>query len=177
MKEKLYKITNTTVKPLKTNKNGQDIRPLRDRVGHWVQFPHPSKANELLIVYPNRHVIVDTVTDGILGLFRKGLVGITEMGDISDELKKLAFKPGEKKGEREAVLTPEPEMMQVPTPEPVEEKEEDLSVDTKGKASYMGSPVEEERLVNPDGEPNFIAKAPKGGLKKKKSSSILKDED
>lgn len=194
-----FKISNTTIKPLKTDKMGRDIRPLRDRVGHAVQFSNPRNSSELVIIYPKRSVTVDTVTDGILGLYKKGLVGVTEVGDIADELKKLAFKkepaaaekaPKSKEAPAKKEEPKEEEMlvarreeienendMLVAKEEPKEEsKDKDLP---EGKSSPMGSsPDSEERLVYPDGEPNFIAKAPKGGMKKsrKKTSSVLGDE-
>lgn len=184
-----WKITNTTIKPLKTNKKGQDIRPLRDRVGHAVQFADPSNQDSLIMVYPNRHVTVDEVSRGILNLYKKGLVGITEVGDITEELKKLATKPKSDPTEVPSVtpstepemLIAEPakeeakdegEMLKVEPPPAAEKPEEDLF----GKATPMGeSPDHEEKLVNPDGEPNFVAKAPKGGMKKKKKQSFLDD--
>lgn len=173
MVAKRYRITNTTVKPLKTDRNGRDIRPLRDRQGHTVSFPNPdapSPDKALVLLYPRKHVTVGQITDGILGLFKKGYVGITELGDISDELKKLTFKPS-KDGEAEAMPLPEPEMLRVESPElptPAKEPEEEVMA----KAIPMGETHGEDALVNPDGEPNFVARAPKGGFKKKKDKLL-----
>lgn len=144
-----YKITNTTQKPLKTNARGEDLRPVRDRVGHGVQFLL-TNPDELITLYANQNVIVDRINDGVLRLFRKRLISVETVADIADELRKLAFKPADV----EALIP-----TQAPAAAPVE-----AALEKTNARSYPMGETREGDAVNPDGEPNFIAKAPKGGL-------------
>jgi len=142
-----YKITNTTVKPLKTNARGEDIRPIKERVGHGVQF-RLDNPEELITLYVGNNVIVDRINDGVLKLFRKRLISVETVADITDELRKFAFKPSAS----DLPVGPQTNM-------PVEQALEK----TNAKSYPMGE-TREHDAVNPDGEPNFVAKAPKGGL-------------
>lgn len=141
-----YKITNTTVKPPRLNARGEDLRPVKDRVGHPVQF-YLNNPEELITLYANKSVIVDRINDGVLGLFRRKLISVETMTDIADELKKLAFKPTEQ------------ELPPAEVPVSAEAALEKMNV-----KSYPMGETREGDAVNPDGEPNFVAKAPKGGM-------------
>jgi hypothetical protein len=141
-----YKITNTTQKPLRTNARGEDLRPVKERVGHGIQF-HLSNPDELITLYANQNVIVDRINDGVLRLFRKRLISVETVADIADELRKLAFKPAE----QEAPAQPPPASV-------------DGALEKMNARSYPMGETREGEAVNPDGEPNFVARAPKGGL-------------
>ena len=143
MSQNRWKVTNSTIKPMKTDAKGNDIRPIRDRVGHPVEFPNGKVVGgklQLITLYQNKSIMVDDIDDVILRQYKRGYVTI-EKTDISDELERFAFKKEDK-------------VESAPAP------------DSKGAAVPMGETRGEDKPVNPDGEPNFVAKAPHGGLKK-----------
>lgn len=143
-----WKVTNITIKPLKYDQRGHDVRSIRDRVGHAVEFPNgkveAGKA-QLVVLYQTKSVIVDEINDAILKLHSRHYVSVEKIEDITDELKKYAFTKEEK---------------------PAKDKKE-TSQPEAGMSSPMGE-TREDDAVNPDGEPNFVAKAPRGGLSKTK---------
>lgn len=151
---KRYKVINTTIKPLKTNAKGEDIRPITDRVGYGIQF-RLDNPEELVTLYAGQSRIVDRLNDGLFKLFRKHLVRIELIHDIADELQIFAKKT-------EAPV-PAPESVAAPV----------VPEDIKARSYPMGETRGEEKLVNPDGEPNFVAKAPKGGLTRQKRADAL----
>lgn len=156
---KRYKITNTTVKAFRSDSKGNDLRPIPERVGHAVQFPAGPRM-ELKTLYANQSVIVDDIGDAVLKLFRRGIISVDTISNIADELKGFVYqKPAE-------AAAAQSETQLIPGGEIAANDSAD-SAQGFAHAELMGSPVSEERLVNPDGEPNFVARAPSGGMKKK----------
>jgi hypothetical protein len=143
-----YKITNTTVKPLKTNARGEDIRPIKQRVGHGVQIVLSQPEEHITLYIPGASKIVDRLSEGVIKMHRKGDISVEIINDIADELRNFTAKP----------------MVDVPQ-EP--SRAAKVLEETNAKSYPMGETRESE-LVNPDGEPNFVAKAPKGGLSRAK---------
>lgn len=146
-----YKITNTTVKPLKTNARGEDIRPIKQRVGHGVQIVLSQPEEHITLYIPGASKIVDRLSEGVIKMHRKGDISVEIINDIADELRNFTAKPkaDEVEGQKESSRA-------------VKVLEE-----TNAKSYPMGETRESE-LVNPDGEPNFVAKAPKGGMSRAK---------
>ena len=177
MNQKRYKITNTTVRPVKTNSRGQDTRTVRERVGNLVGFVINGTH---IMLRPGKSTIISNVDEGILGLYRAKKVRIDVIEDIADELKLFAERPPQ----TEAVA-PKKEEPRAEAPKEVKKEEsvlftkEESPFEPKrekeaptGKAVPMGETSHDgDKLVNPDGEPNFVAKAPKGGPKRKKKAS------
>lgn len=155
-----YKIINDTIKPLKLNSKGQDMRPNRDKTGSAVQFyTDESPSAKLVTIYQNKSTIVDELTNQIMGLHKRGKIIIETINDITDELKSFSVKP-ENGAPTNVYKAPEKKI-------PVEDTHKPIPDDIKAKATPSGDVAHEEKLVNPDGEPNFVVKAPRGGLKKK----------
>jgi hypothetical protein len=172
---KRYKITNTTQKSPKYNAQGRDVRPIRDRVGHPVQFVIDGRSGPSAItIQIGRTVIVDDINEGILKLFRKGFITVEPIKDIADELR-LFTKQREKEIVAEPVETlpsePEPEQpVSILEPEPVSPYEGRMPDSVKAKAVPMGETHDGDRLVNPDGDPNFLSRA-KRDMKRTKTST------
>jgi hypothetical protein len=150
--KKRYKVVNDTIKAPRLNSRGQDTRSLVEKVGHAVQFYVGTPA-VLRTLYQNKSVIVDDLPEGILKFHSKGLVKIEVIEDIADELRNFAKKPiAEKPVEAQGKTT-------LKAPE--------ASAPLKAKASLSGEhKAVDDTPVYTDGEPNFVAKAPAGGLKK-----------
>lgn len=147
---KRYKITNTTIKPLIQDRQGNDIRPMRDRVGHPVEIVTGKKPNEMMHqIYPNHYIILDEVTQGMLNLYQKRVIRIEEAKDISEELRQFASQP------EQAQVDPAPHKA--------------IPADIGARAALIGEVtplVETQKAVNPDGDPGNTVKAPRGGMKK-----------
>jgi hypothetical protein len=144
-----YKITNTTVKPLKTNARGEDIRPIKQRVGYGVQIQLTNPEEYVTLFSSGQSKIVDRLSEGVIKLHRRGDISVEIINDIADELRNFTAKP---KVEEPVVESP---------------KANKMLEETNSKSYPMGE-THESGLVNPDGEPNFVAKAPKGGMSRQK---------
>jgi hypothetical protein len=153
-----YKVTNATIKPVRLNSKGQDIRSVRERVGYGIEFVVGEPPNDHRItIQPGQSKILDSLSEGVLKMFRKGEISIVDVKDIGEELKNFT------------VAKKEP-VVEAPATEPL--------ADLQVKASLSGEAGREEDGVNPDGEPNFLAKAPAGGkgLKKSKKPEYTVEE-
>jgi hypothetical protein len=155
--KKRYKIINDTIKPIKLNAKGQDMRSTRDRVGSVAQF-YIGEPPVLTTIYQNRSTIIDELNDQVIGLHKKGAVTIEVINDITDELKQFSQKPAALPVEKTEKVFASPETNPGYVPK--------TPADLKAKASVSGAPANEEKMVYPDGEPNFVAKAPVGGPKR-----------
>lgn len=142
-----FRITNTTAKPLKTNARGEDIRSIQDRNGYGVQVVLPNKnPPEYHTLYrPGQSVTVDSLTEEISRMQKKGRIKIEAL-DIGAVLKSYTEAPAQEEA----------------TPLTVEENLSEYNA----KSYPMGESRGEDKLVNPDGDPNFVMTAPKGGMKR-----------
>ena len=134
-----FKVTNTTIKPKKLSPDGKDTRTLVERVGHGVQFK-TEDGKRLQILQANESAFVHELDGGLLGLRRGGFVSIKEV-DIGQELTKDALG--------------EPEARRTSTRKPGRVTASLMG--EKPKPSAGG--LESSEAVNPDGDPNFIARA------------------
>lgn len=194
---KRYKVTNTTQKPPKLNAQGRDVRPIRDRVGNPVQFVVEGRnGSRKVTIQAGRSAIVEDLNEGMLKLFRKGLIVVEPIKDISDELKHFTKKvesipavsvedekeePPEQTRAKVAEAALKKDTLEAPKESPFEPKPEEVKKEidpsVKAKASPMGEQTHDgEKLVNPDGEPNFISRANKS-VKRKKSSTWSNDKE
>jgi hypothetical protein len=143
-----YKITNTTAKPLKTNARGEDIRPIKHRVGHGVQIVLSQPEEHVTLYTPGSSKIVDRLSEGVIKMHKRGDISVEIINDIADELRNFTAKP--------AVEAPQ------------EASRATKALEDMNAKSYPMGETRESDLVNPDGEPNFVAKAPKGGMSRAK---------
>lgn len=157
--KKRYKITNTTIKPIIQDRYGNDIRPMRNRVGHPVEIVTGKKPHEVTQqIFPGAYIVVEEVTQGMLNLYKKRVIRIEEAKDIADELRQFASQP----------LEPSEEPRHKPIPS-----------DIGARAALIGEVVSAPALqvaVNPDGESPNTMKAPRGGMQKKPSGDTAKTE-
>ncbi len=152
-----FKITNTTVKPVKKGPNGTDLRTAVEKVGHAVQFRNAK--DQVIVLHPGRMTIIEDVDPGLLNLQRGGFIKIEPIKDISAALKEHALQESAGLDARKKAA---------------EERKND---NRKARAVEMGKDThsqqggaEHEDAKNPDGDPNFIARASskktKGGRNK-----------
>ena len=134
-----YMITNTTVKPVRRDASGKDVRTALERVGHPVQFRDENDRTVALLA-GQRHLITK-MDGGILGLQRGGFVKIEPVKDIAEALAQHAYTG--------------------PTRSRVERKSSAVPMGTAASQDDEGA-------VNPDGEPNFVVTAKRGGTRKRK---------
>lgn len=149
-----YKVTNTTVKPVRRDIHGADTRPAVERVGHPVKFKDGDADNAPdRILQSGQHCIVSHVNSGLLGLQRGGFVRIEKIDDISTALREHAY-------DGKAVQTR------------TKPKRKATAVEM-GKDTYsQRSGSEHEGAVNPDGDPNFLVKAKRGGTGRAKRKGL-----
>ncbi len=80
-----YKVRNTTSKEPIYDKNGRDLRSLEEKVGHLVGFTD-SQGNRIRL-HPNKEVILNEITNGLLNLQNEGLVHISALDSVTTLLK------------------------------------------------------------------------------------------
>ena len=141
-----FELKNITQKPKPVN--GRDTRKAIEKVGHPVQFRIGRDFDRapIIILMPGRAKIVDEVNSGIIGLREGGFITIRKITNIMDELEQHKYTPKTARQEGAAAR-------------------DDLR---KANAVEMGldphqgkSGSEYEGAVNPDGDPNFVVKAPR----------------
>ena len=164
MNVKKYKIINTTVKPPKLNpRTGADMRTMTDKVGYTVSVR--TDKNEMIMVDKLRPKIVDHLNEGMLRLMRGGFIRIEQIDDVTSILKQHTLNKKDPD-----LFTPDSAVVaEMPThPSVTNKKDKDAA-----KVSEMGysDPAAEKVAaegdgINPDGEPNFVAKTSKN-LKRK----------
>ena len=170
--DRRYKITNNTIKAPRLDSKGRDMRPNRDKVGHGVSFDKEGVVGDErhVTLYAGKHAMVKELSESILTLHKRQLVTI-EVVDMADEFKKFATKP-----EVPAVVhAPTPTPVKDPTPSMFGEAT-GLPPDIRAKSYPMGE-TREDVMVNPDGEPNFVAKATKDAAKKKGTKPATEPEE
>jgi hypothetical protein len=143
-----FKITNTTVKPQKVV-NGQDVRSATERRGHAVSFR--DERNNPVMLQAGQSTIISNVDGGLLGLQRGGFVKIEPLKDITSALEEHAYKPTTHVHNQKVRKAKAAQMG-------LESK------DLKGGSEHEGA-------VNPDGDPNFLVKAPKKSQTRQKRGS------
>ena len=150
-----YKITNITVKPKRIDPvTGLDTRTVGERVGHFVQFK--DKTGRMILVNQSHPKIVDEIDGGIIALQRKGLIKIDQIQDVITELKQHTSDTSEKQ-DREAVAATQRALAKKATAI-------EMGLDNHGEGKVGGN--EYEGATNPDGNPNFLVTAPRGGKKR-----------
>lgn len=86
---KQYKITNNTVRPVRLDKDGKDVRTVLEKVGHSVRFVDNNERQHTL--YQNRFSIITGLNAGILGLQRGGFIHIEEIKNLAHALREHAL--------------------------------------------------------------------------------------
>lgn len=155
-KPERFKITNTTVKPIRKGKNGEDLRTMTEKVGHSVQFR--DEHDRAVILTQGRSAIINSLLPGIMELQRGGFVTIEPITDIAAALKEHSLQAEQERAAKRQAA---------------EAKKADPNVTRKARAVEMGKDTHEQRggsehedAVNPDGNPNFLAKASKNRKRK-----------
>jgi hypothetical protein len=134
-----YKITNTTQKPPRLV-NGVDTRKKSEQVGHFIEFhERDDEKSPRRLVPPGKFAIIGYLNEWFLEQERKGELKIDIVKDMGSALKEFRHSTEE----------------QVAKPAP---KQLNLKINEMGKSPT----VDEDHMVNPAGEPNYIVKAPKG---------------
>lgn len=164
MQGKKYKIINDTIKPPKMSPGGSDSRRAIERIGHMVSFVDGEGRHRVLGPTGQTSCIVDKLTEPMMRHARARRVRIEEIDDVVTALKQHAMAPEAAR----AVVA------EAPAVETVE----------KVFAGEMGDPTRESvggtetpEAVNPDGDPNFLVRAPRGGEKKGRSSRRFASEE
>lgn len=155
-----YRITNTTVKKPRLDKNGKDLRTAQEKVGHYVSFK--DDRGTIVRLPPSRSAIVRTLDTGLLNLREGHYVRIEQIEDIASALRshkaeEAEAKPASKKKTSKKKTTKKPGKRA-----------------RKAKATEMGDtpkPGEYEGAVNPDGEPNFVATAKSKETRKREAAA------
>lgn len=124
-----FKVTNTTVKAQRVV-NGKDTRTTIEKVGHPVSFS--DDKGKPVMLQQNQVTVVNELDSGLLNLRRGGFIKIEEIKDFADILQEHTYKPTTHQVNAEI---------------------------RKGRVVEMGTKGVDEDAVNPDGEPNFVAKA------------------
>jgi hypothetical protein len=153
-----YKVINTTIKPPKPGKNGQDLRNWTEKLGHGVQFRNPQ--GEIVRVDTNRPRITDYLNEGMLRLQRGGFIRIEGIGDVTEVLKKHTLGKGDNLS---SLLDPEEGVANSNAHNSASDRPRAVAVEM-GKDNTVARG--EGHMVNPDGEPNFVVRANKN-LKRK----------
>ena len=178
-KSKKYLIENTTVKPPRVDpKTGRDARSQTEVNGHVVSFRDNNDKPHLL--HPSRPpAIVSELNEGIISLARGGFVRIKEIDDVVQALKAhtlhnepVAARPVTAK-KAQSELPAQTEAPQSDEDAAPQEGEEESS--RRVRAVEMGQDdyaqrngAEMDGAVNPDGDPNFLVRAPRGGQGRKR---------
>lgn len=151
----LYEIINASVKPLQTDRYGNDIRPMRDRVGFSIGIVTGKPPHEVHnLVHPGASLRVSEMTEGIMKLARKGYITVSQVTDIGEELKKFAAQPVESA--------------------PIPAKE--IPADVRATSSMMGEEPTHfmaQKTVNPDGEPPSHVQANARVIQEKKVGGVV----
>lgn len=133
-----FKVTNATVKiPRLDPVTKSDQRNALEKRGHAVQFR--DESDRPIMLQAGQSTIVSRIDAGLLGLQRGGFIRIEKIDDIAAALKEHSYQPSNHQKNAEF---------------------------RKAKTSQMGqesysqrSGSEYEGAINPDGEPNFLARA------------------
>ena len=149
-----YQVVNTTVKPVRKDAKGRDMRSTLEKVGHAVQFYDGigPEAREI-VLHASKQCFIHNLIMPLLKLQKAGLVKITKVEDMTEVLKAHTYQPDAPA----APVAPVPPKSETPAP------------------TLMGAPIkpskaggtEYEGAVNPTGNPNFLVKAPTGQPAKK----------
>jgi hypothetical protein len=158
-----YKITNSTVKPVRIGSDGKDQRTLTDKVGHSVKIISERTKRET-VLYQGKSTILDELDPGIMNMQRGGFIKIEPIKDISAALQEYKYQNDDSRSMRKkAAATSRDD-------------------NRKAKAVEMGQDVyaqkggaEHEGAINPDGDPNFLAKAADVKKKKKRTRRGMTD--
>ena len=130
-----FKVTNITAKTAGVDIGRYD-RTATETVGHPVSFQ--DQDGKPIMLQQGQVTIVSRLDSGLLNLRRGGFVRIEEVKDFADVLGEHAYKPS---------------------------MQEQNAATRRAKAVPMGQNFSEDSIandagaVNPDGEPNFVAKA------------------
>lgn len=84
MSAKQFRITNTTIKPVKLV-NGKDTRKLIERNGYPVQYADSNNVMQILPQGQSR--LVQNLNDGLINFKDLGLIKIEEIESLNDVLK------------------------------------------------------------------------------------------
>ena len=145
-----YEVRNTTVKPVRKDASGKDLRSAAERVGHPVQWRDTQDRVQVLAV--GRHKIVSEVDNGLMSLARVGFISIIKLKDISVALKAHTFKSSDARpSARDTKATAAKEAGSPGKAKATEMGRQDHSQISEATGEYEGA-------VNPDGQPNFVAK-------------------
>lgn len=135
-----YKVTNTTIKPLVTDEKGRDVRKPSERRGHSVSFS--DKAGKTILLQAGRFAVVEELDHALMKFEEDGLVKIEPIKDMGSVLE--AFRAqGKQTATIEKTEAPRVRMTEMG----------DAPIYAKGGNEYEGA-------INPDGEPNFVVRAP-----------------
>jgi hypothetical protein len=153
-----YKVTNITVKPVRKDGKGNDLRPAIERVGHPVQFR--DETGRPVTLQAGHHCIASHIDGGLLGLQRGGFIKIEKIEDIAAALREHAYQANSTKARvRGADQARQAQVVQMGLD----------SHQQKSGAEYDGA-------VNPDGDPNFLVKATKqNGRRRRKGTADAAD--
>jgi hypothetical protein len=160
MNKQQYKVTNITVRPPKIDpETKKDTRSATDRVGHPVAF---KDGAERITLGPNRPVIVNEINEGLrrLASGSRPYVKIEPIENIMTALKDHTL------GSKGRMELNQDRLFE----------DSDIRINRRAKAVEMGkdshdqkSTSEYEGAVNPDGDPNFLVKAPREGKKRQRN--------
>ncbi len=158
-----YKITNTTVKPVKKGPNGTDLRTAVEKVGHAVQFRNAK--DQVIVLHPGRMTIIEDVDPGLLNLQRGGFIKIEPIKDISAALKEHALQDSAGLDARKKAAEGRKN-----------ENRKATAVEMGKDTHSQKGGAEHDDAVNPDGDPNFLAKAPSKKTKgRTKGTEVVSD--
>lgn len=150
--QKRYKVINTTIKAARLNEQGRDTRTASERVGHAVGIRLDN--GKTVMVTPTRPAMLPFINESILRRAREGMLEIQQISGIEDALKEHTLsvkKPAPRAAEQETAETVLSNMEKAPT---VHAQQMGFDVPPYGASKeYDGA-------TNPDGEPNFVVKAP-----------------
>lgn len=157
-----YRVTNTTVKPPRYDKNGKDLRTTVEKVGHAVTFK--KNKDEPVTLIQGKHVIISNIEEGLMNMARGGLVSIQKIDDIATALKEHTLERQKQREATNQALKEEQKPKRVA--KAVQMGEDKHGADVKEQSEYSGA-------VNPDGNPNFVAVATKKkrGRRKKEQTA------
>lgn len=151
-----FKITNSTIKPPRMV-GGKDVRSAVEKVGHPVQFR--DAQDRIIMIMPNKFRIVSEVSEGMMGLQRGGFVQIEEVKDMATALKDYSYSQRQERMKAAA--------------EAKESSAKAAHAVEMGKDSHQSkSGSEHDGAVNPDGDPNFLVKAPRGKRGRTKKARV-----
>lgn len=166
LNEKRYLLSNITVKAPRINpQTGKDERTAIERGGHAISYR--DAQDRVMLIQPNStpHIVSD-LNEGILRMHHEGLMGVKEVKDFS-EILAMRQAAGERT-ERRGVKKPQT---------PAFREEAKPAGRRQARAVEMGQDSSRQRqeadasesqgAVNPDGEPNFVVRAPSAETRRK----------